>query len=265
MGRLLNSIIRPNISERLRNAKRGVEVARRLNTWTDVDQAWMTFYQRFVGPTDIVFDVGANVGMRTKIFRRIASKTIAVEPQSWCAGVLRHAFGDDARVTVEPYALGNEPGEAEIQINSAHMISSMSEQWMQSVEASGRFAGHRWQRRETVTVSTLESLIEKHGEPSFIKVDVEGFEPMVLQGLDRPIAALSFEYTPEHSESTFQCMEILGRLGRYEYNLGLGEVAELRSADWYPAEDFVAALPELCSSEREFGDVYARHVDRVVA
>ena len=46
-----------------------------------------------------------------------------------------------------------------------------------------------------VPVTTLDALIERHGVPSFVKVDAEGFEEEVLQGLSRSIKALSFEFT----------------------------------------------------------------------
>ena len=44
-------------------------------------------------------------------------------------------------------------------------------------------------------VTTLDRLIAQHGVPSFIKIDVEGFEDQVLAGLTHPVPALSFEFT----------------------------------------------------------------------
>jgi FkbM family methyltransferase len=50
-------------------------------------------------------------------------------------------------------------------------------------------------------MTTLDELIGKHGVPVFIKIDVEGFEEAVLQGLSQPVRALSFEFTPSSATS----------------------------------------------------------------
>ena len=69
-----------------------------------------------------------------------------------------------------------------------------------------------------VQVVTLQTLIERYGEPAFVKVDVEGFEAEVLAGLATPVRALSFEYLPATREIALDCLERLALLGRYRYN-----------------------------------------------
>ncbi|MEZ4639278.1 MAG: FkbM family methyltransferase [Caldilineaceae bacterium] len=45
------------------------------------------------------------------------------------------------------------------------------------------FAHVTWDEAIDVPVITLDSLIAQHGVPVFCKIDVEGFEHAVLQGL----------------------------------------------------------------------------------
>jgi len=38
------------------------------------------FYNQFISPNDLVFDIGANVGNRTRPLLNIGAKVVAVEP-----------------------------------------------------------------------------------------------------------------------------------------------------------------------------------------
>jgi len=42
------------------------------------------FYARFIQPGDLVFDVGANVGSRTRLFLEMGAHILAVEAQKEC-------------------------------------------------------------------------------------------------------------------------------------------------------------------------------------
>jgi hypothetical protein len=143
-------------------------------------------------------------------------------------------------------------------LSDANTISSMSPQWVEAVRSSGRFAGHRWDRTARVPMTTLDRLIATHGMPSFIKIDVEGFESEVLKGLTRPVKTLSFEFTPEFLDAAFACIEHLRRLGDVRFNVALGESMRLELSEWAPAEAVITHLARMRDDVGVFGDVYAR-------
>jgi len=229
-----------------------------ISTWSEKDQQRQDFYAQFIRPADIVFDVGANVGNRAKIFSRLAGRVVLFEPQPYCLDVLKTGFAGDAKIAIVPKALGRSPGMARIMTSDAHTVSSMSTAWIDAVRSSGRFSQIRWNREIEVAVTTLDAAIEDFGEPAFIKIDVEGYEPEVLAGLSRPIAALSLEFTPEHLESMRQCMEKLSTIGKYEYNLSLGESMVLALEGWQSADEVLGRLGQF--GVTVFGDVYARRI-----
>ena len=226
--------------------------------WTPADQAMRSFYAAIAVPGVLVFDVGANVGNRTKVFLRLGARVVAVEPQPGCASLLAEAFAGEPRLTLVREALGDAIGDAEMTLSDASTISSMSPGWIAAVRRSGRFAAYRWDRTVTVPVTTLDRLIERHGVPAFVKIDVEGFEREVLRGLSAPLPALSFEFTPEWSEAAFACLAHLESLGPHRFNYSFGETLRLESEAWLDAEQVRARIAALHGDARAFGDVYAR-------
>ena len=73
-----------------------------------------TLYGRFVRKGDLVFDIGAHVGDRVGVFRRLGARVVAVEPQPALLAVLRLIYGRDRGATIEPAAVGPAEGFVEL-------------------------------------------------------------------------------------------------------------------------------------------------------
>lgn len=116
------------------------------------------FYRQFINPDDLCFDVGANMGNRTKVFLRLGAVVVAVEPQDKCMSFLRKHFSDDQCVNLVEKALGEVNGEAEMMISDEHAISSLSKEWITKVRESGRFSEFRWPEKQIVRVTTIDAL-----------------------------------------------------------------------------------------------------------
>ncbi|TRL36813.1 FkbM family methyltransferase [Methylosinus sporium] len=227
-----------------------------LREWTSADERLAGFYADFVAPGDIVFDVGANIGNRAKIFAHLGAEVIAFEPQPYCISVLEAGFAEHENVTIVRDALGAAPGSAEMFISDSSTISSLSTAWIDAVKKSGRFGDKDWDVRTRINIVTMDHARVKYGEPSFVKIDVEGFEVEVLKGLSAPVPALSFEFTPECLEQASECIDRIARLGPYRFNFSQGESLALKYADWVEAEVMRQMLSE--ADAADWGDVYAR-------
>lgn len=222
--------------------------------WTAHDREMLKFYSQFISRGTLCFDVGANIGNRVKIFLKLQANVVAIEPQNDCVKTLRVGYGNNQHLTIVQKAIGESEGEAEIMISDANAISSLSPEWVEAVRKSGRFNEYSWNMKQIVPMTTLDGLIKQYGIPSFIKVDVEGFEYQVIKGLSQPVSALSLEFTPEFIESTFMCIDHLQRLGDIQLNYSLGETMQFVLAKWATPQEMVGILSNL----RDVGDMYVR-------
>lgn len=221
------------------------------------DAAMNALYTRFLKPGDLAFDIGSHVGDRIGAFRRLGSRVVALEPQPDCAQAIRAIYTGDDAVTLIEAACGPAPGTLTLHINSANpTVTTASPDFVKAAAGSRGWEGQVWDRAIEVPVTTLDALIAAHGQPQFIKIDVEGFEADVLAGLSQPIAAISFEFTTIQRDVATACLEVLSALGRYQFNIALGESqvltfdAPISRADM---ASHIASLPHAANS----GDVYA--------
>ena len=154
-------------------------------------------YAEFIQPGDLCFDIGAHVGNRLRTFLLLGAHVVAIEPHPRLMRLLRRWYGSHPNVTLLESALSDQPGTADLHISHAHpTVTTLSTDWINSVQHSEGFARVRWDETVSVPVTTLDALIAEYGLPAFCKIDVEGGEADVLRGLSQPIPALSFEYVP---------------------------------------------------------------------
>ena len=212
-------------------------------------------YRRFFRPGDLVFDIGAHVGDRVASFRRLGAKVVAVEPQPAFASTIEFFYARDRGVVVERKAVGRHAGEVRLMVNTDNpTVTTASSAFVHAAKDAPGWQGQHWDRSIRVAMTTLDALIEEHGVPAFIKIDVEGFEEEVLMGLTQPVAALSFEFTTIQRDVARACVDRCVVLGLTLFNAAIGESQQL--GDWRSAETIGRWLEEL-PHEANSGDVYA--------
>ena len=216
-------------------------------------------YRDFVGPGDLVFDVGAHLGDRTRAFASLGARVVALEPQPRLLPWLRRLVGRDPLVTVRAEAVGRAPGTAELAVSRRNpTVSTLAEEWRGGIgERNPGFRGVRWEETVEVPVTTLDALIQEHGLPRFCKIDVEGFEEEVLAGLSRPVPGVSVEFVSGSLAVAVACIHRLEALGEYEFNAIPGEGREFHFPEWRGGQalaEWLEAGGEGISS----GDLYAR-------
>ena len=171
-------------------------------------------YRRFVKRGDLVFDIGAHVGDRVAAFRRLGAKVVAVEPQPALASTLTMLYGHSSNVVIERAAVGRKAGDVRLMVNTDNpTISTASNAFIHAAQDAPGWQDQHWDKSIRVPMTTLDVLIEQHGRPAFIKIDVEGFEEAVLQGARASLArfrpGLLFESGLESAEQRKSIHDLL--------------------------------------------------------
>jgi FkbM family methyltransferase len=149
---------------------------------------------RLVSPGATVLDVGANIGYNTVHAARLAGprgRVVAVEPTPDNLEVLRRNVeaAELENVVVEPVAAGRTSGVRELFVRGAR--SAVNSLFAESCYASVTDVLQ-------VAVLPLDELVD--GAADIVKIDVEGAELDVLEGMTRllrtPPTALIVEWHP---------------------------------------------------------------------
>lgn len=216
------------------------------------------FYAQFIQPGQLCFDIGAHVGNRLLTWSRLGARIVGVEPQPICLGFLQRFYGKATNISLVGDAVGAQPGQQLLWISEANpTVTSLSRSWIDKVQQVESFANVHWGQQVTVNVTTLDILIAQFGTPVFCKIDVEGYELEVLQGLSQPLPALSFEYIAATPDMAIACIDRLEQLGRYQYNWSVGEQHRWQSPHWLSADETRAWLTTRKTVVGS-GDIYAR-------
>lgn len=130
------------------------------------------YYLRFgvkLETDDIVVDCGACEGFFTRqALDAGVSKVICIEPNPEMAACLKKSFEleiSQGRVIIESIALGSLTGQASFDCSPGDA-----------------FSGHFSDSGTLVPITTLDRLCAEHGEPTMIKMDLEGSEYEALRG-----------------------------------------------------------------------------------
>jgi FkbM family methyltransferase len=217
----------------------------------------LDFYRRLLPELrrgDLIFDVGANEGLKTDLFLRMGARVIAIEPDETNQQILRERFLKFrlARKPIEivGVAVSDKKATESMWVDGpGSAVNTLSQKWAAALrENKARhtyghcgldFAQHR-----IVETTTLEELIAMYGCPVFIKIDVEGYELNVIRGLRQPVPCLSFEVNlPEFRPEGLQCVTLLGALAVYgKFNYAVDCERELALEAWLDLNDFLPVL-----------------------
>jgi FkbM family methyltransferase len=141
----------------------------------EYEEEFAAEFAKYIRPGDVVWDIGANHGFYVETLRDMVGPggtVIAFEPSPASFAILRDKFSGNANVRLEQVALSERDGVAQFFVSQAGATDSLvpsSTRAMRTIEVPVRRGD-----------SYAEDLF-----PNVAKIDVEGYEREVLDGMDK--------------------------------------------------------------------------------
>jgi FkbM family methyltransferase len=129
--------------------------------------------RNLIRPGDIVYDIGANIGLHSIFMHGLGARVFAFEPNAKLIPNLRHTFKALPACQVFHLALSDECGTATLFVPKDHDMASLGN-WREDAE------------RLECSMTTLDSLDLPN--PDLIKCDVEGAELRVFRGGEKMLS-----------------------------------------------------------------------------
>jgi FkbM family methyltransferase len=173
----------------------------------------------------LIFDIGANNGNTVEFYKNFSEVLVCFEPNPKLVEVLKNRFKNE-NVIIDNRGVSDSVEIKKFMLSNADTISTFSNNW---VEESRFSKTHRWDESVDVQTTTLDSIINQYGEPDFVKIDVEGYEYEVLNGLTLLLhkSIFAFEWAEEQYERILKTISHLKSIGYNNFSFTYGDTPSL--------------------------------------
>lgn len=185
----------------------------------------------------MIFDIGANRGDVVFLgMQKGFNKVVALEPAPKIYKELVSNFLYDTRVIPLKLAVSNSIDKT-IEFYEAEEdgLSTINKEWLTSDTMPYNGKPFRTIKANTITV---DKLVEIYGEPDLIKIDVEGAEWSVFQGMTKYYGMLTFEWTINTIEEHVKQIEYLKNIGYKEVGPQFIEHHLTDPKEWFAIDGF---------------------------
>jgi len=197
----------------------------------------------------ILFDIGANEGKYTDTNMKNFDKCILVEANPSLAENLREKYRTNTSVYIVEAIASNKESEV-FYISNANQISTSDPEWIQNSRFSNNYM---WSPVKGIKTVSVDTLIQQFGEPTLLKIDVEGYEYNVLQSLSKKVNMLCFEWAEEKKKEILLSLEYLYAYNYTKFHVQIEDKYDYRVNDneWVDYTTIYSTMNSMCDVNRK--------------
>lgn len=169
---------------------------------------------------NLIFDVGMHRAEDTRLFLAKGFEVVAVEAMpdlaQRAAEELRE-YLESGQLVIENVAIAEVAGQVPFYVNRASQWGTIRPDWAQRNERLGSPSTASL----TVTALPFRDLLERHGVPYYLKIDIEGADLLCLEALDPadPPKYVSLESEKVSWAALVREFDLLERLGYRQFKV----------------------------------------------
>jgi FkbM family methyltransferase len=173
-----------------------------------------------------IYDIGANIGKFTDENIKINKdcEFILLEANPKLCDDLKRKYEKNNKIKIFNYLVSDvDNQDIDFHIYRSNPLSTASIDWAKT----GRFKDHYNDGKieKTIKINSicLDTLIDVYGESDYIKIDVEGYENVVIKGMKKYLGLLSFEWAEELKNQIIDSISHLNSIGYSQYYISYND------------------------------------------
>jgi FkbM family methyltransferase len=205
-----------------------------------------------------IYDIGANVGRFTEdnINKYKDCEFILVEANPVLCDLLDNKFKEYENIKIVNMCVSSvDNEELDFFISEADTISTASKEWIDN----SRFNNYKYFEPIKSKSITIESLISQYGKSDYTKIDVEGYEKIVILGIKKNIGLISFEWAEELKEDIKESILHLYLIGYKEFYISYSDEYTFIPNNFSDYDSLKSEVDSLDISRKEkWGMIFAK-------
>jgi FkbM family methyltransferase len=205
-----------------------------------------------------IYDIGANVGKFTEenTIKYPNCEIIVIEANPSLFETLSNKFYSNNKITILNNCVTNEDDTSiDFYICEADTISSASKKWT----TESRFADYKYREPIKIEGISIETLIKKYGKADYIKIDVEGYEKVVISGMSKNLGLLSFEWAEELKQDILESLNHSNSIGYTKYYISYNDSYTFIPEQFFSFDYLINEVDKLNESRKvKWGMIFAK-------